>query len=286
MSFNLRKARRVAGLTAALAFLTAAPVAHAQGTLAARYTISVAGMTIGKAEWNVDVGTDAFTASGNGRASGMLRVLVSGEGSAAASGSVTDARIVPTSFTFDTTRDNEKAQFRMVLDNGTVKELVAGAPAPGNDRIAITDEHRRGVIDPISAMLMPVSGDGEMLTAAACERTLPIFDGQRRFDVKLAFKRMDQVKAGKGYQGPALVCSASFVAIAGHRASSSLVKYLTKAPGVEIWLAPLAGTRLLAPFRWVSASLVGNLMIDAASFETAPRPPIHASISNAPAARP
>src|SRR5258706_1602767 len=266
--------------------VTRCPLAHAQGTLAARYTISVAGLSTGTAEWNVDIGPDAFTASGNGRASGVLRVLVNGEGSAATSGSVIDGRITPTSFTSETTRENEKAQFRMVLDNGTVKELVAGAPAPGEDRIAVTDEDRRGIVDPISAMLIPVSGDDEMLTAAACQRTLPIFDGECRFDVKLTFQRMDQVQAGKGYRGPALVCSASFVAIAGHRASSSLMKYLTEATGVEIWLVPLAGTRLLAPFRLLSASVVGNLMIDAAVFEIAPRPPIHASMTSEATARP
>src|SRR5437764_1789411 len=177
MSLHRRIVRHVVVFAGVLALAAAlSPLANAQGTLAARYTISVAGLSIGKAEWTVDIGPDAFTASGNGRASGMLRVLLSGEGSAATSGSVADGRITPTSFTSETTRENEMAQFRMVLDNGTVKELVAGAPAPGEDRIAITDEHRRDIIDPISAMLMPVSDNGEMLTAAACQRTLPIFD--------------------------------------------------------------------------------------------------------------
>jgi hypothetical protein len=32
-----------------------------------------------------------------------------------------------------------------------------------------------------------------------CRRTLPIFDGHQRYDLKLAFKRMDKMTAEKGY---------------------------------------------------------------------------------------
>ena len=41
---------------------------------------------------------------------------------------------------------------------------------------------------------------------------LPVFDGRRRYDLKLTFKRMDQVKADKGYAGPVAVCAVSFQA--------------------------------------------------------------------------
>jgi hypothetical protein len=44
------------------------------------------------------------------------------------------------------------------------------------------------------------------LPQEACQHTLPIFDGHQRYDLKLAFKRMDQVTAEKGYSGPVVVC--------------------------------------------------------------------------------
>jgi Protein of unknown function (DUF3108) len=260
---------RVVAFAAAVALTPALTLpAPAQATLSARYAISLAGLSVGKAEWTVTVRPDAFAISASGRASGMLRVLLSGEGSAAVIGGIEQGRPVPAQFTSDVTRDADRLEFRMVLAKGTVQELSAGAPAPGEDRIAVTDEHRSGVLDPLSAMLMPVDGPGDPLTAAACERTLPIFDGQRRFDLTLAFQRIDKVKAGKDYEGPALVCSARFRPIAGHRPSSSLMKYLSEANGVELWLVPVAGTRLLAPFRLASASMIGSLLVDAVAFET------------------
>ena len=73
----------------------------------------------------------------------------------------------------------------------------------------------------------------------------------QRYDLKLAFKRMDKVTAEKGYAGPVAVCSVSYEPIAGH-ASIPLVKYLSEGREMEMALAPIAGTRLLAPFgyRW------------------------------------
>ena len=51
-----------------------------------------------------------------------------------------------------------------------------------------------------------------------------------------------------------------------------LVKYLSEGREIEIALAPVAGTRLLAPFRVLIVSMLANLVIDANRFETTPQP--------------
>jgi len=112
------------------------------------------------------------------------------------------------------------------------------------------------------------------LSQEACRRTLPIFDGHQRYDFKLAFKRMDRVTAERGYAGPVVVCSVSYEPIAGHRASIPLINYLSEGRDIEMALAPIAGTRLLAPFRLSVVSMLANLTIEANRFETimAPAP--------------
>ena len=60
---------------------------------------------------------------------------------------------------------------------------------------------------------------------------------------------MDKVTAEKGYAGPVVVCSQRYEPIVGHIASNALVKYLSEGREMEVALAPVAGTRLLAPFR-------------------------------------
>jgi hypothetical protein len=105
-----------------------------------------------------------------------------------------------------------------------------------------------------------------------CRHTLPIFDGQQRYDLKLAFKRMDKVTAERGYAGPVVVCSVSYEPIAGHRPSTRLIKYLSEGREMEITLAPIAGTRLLAPFRMLVESALANLVIEANQFEVTAQP--------------
>src|SRR5205823_4467763 len=156
------------------------------------------------------------------------------------------------------TTDDHSYEVRMALAGGVVKQLVAEPTnPPGADRIPITEAHRRGIVDPITGSIMPVTGTGEVLSPAACQRTLPMFDGRQRFDVTLTFKRMDEVKAEKGYQGPVVVCQILYKPVAGHRPERYSIKYLTAQRDMEVWLAPIAGTRLLVPFRVSVPTLLG-----------------------------
>ena len=75
----------------------------------------------------------------------------------------------------------------MVLDEGNVKELAA-TPPPSSDRVPVTNSNRQRIDDPLTALLFSATTAGEDLTQGACLRTLPIFDGHQRYDLKLAFK--------------------------------------------------------------------------------------------------
>ena len=107
-------------------------------------------------------------------------------------------------------------------------------------------------------MLFSASVVNEQLSKDACRHTLPIFDGQQRYDLKLAFKRMDKAAAEKGYAGPVVVCSLHYEPIAGHSASNTLVKYFSEGREMELALAPIAGTHWLAPIRFSIASTIAK----------------------------
>jgi hypothetical protein len=200
-----------------------------------------------------------------------MKLLVDGEGSFTTHGTIKHGHAVPTTFTSKIVSSSESSDVTMVLDNGSVKELAA-SPPPGGDRVPVTEANRQGIVDPLSALLFPAAPTAEGLSQEACQRTLPMFDGHQRYDLKLAFKRMDEVTAEKGYAGPVVVCSVGYEPIAGHRASTPLVKYLSEGREMEIMLAPIAGTRLLAPFRVSVMSMVANLLIEANRFESTAQP--------------
>ena len=60
--------------------------------------------------------------------------------------------------------------------------------------------------------------------------------------------------------------------IAGHNASAALVRYLAEGREMEIALAPISGTHLLAPFRLSVTSFLANVFIEANRFEATGQP--------------
>jgi hypothetical protein len=127
------------------------------------------------------------------------------------------------------------------------------------------------VIDPMTAGLIAVPGTGDILAPAACQHTLPIFDGTHRFDIALSFKRMDKIRAETGYQGPVVVCGMSYRPVAGYNTGAFRVNYIKKAREMEMWFAPIAGTRLLAMSRILIPTMLGTAMLAATQFEGATR---------------
>jgi hypothetical protein len=268
---------------AAIAALLAAGVpACGQTRLAAQYSISIAGITIGHGELVADMDPDGYVAHGSGRASGFLRVLVGGQAQVSARGHLVDGRPVPAAFSTRLDDENEHSVVAMTFEGGNAKVVEAESSLPASDRTPVTAEHRLDVSDPVSALLVPVV---EGLAPAACQRTLRIFDGQRRYDLVLSYKRIDTAKAA-GYTGSVLVCAVALKPIAGHKPGSALVKYLTGGRELELWLAPIIGTRLLGPYRLSVANLIGEMVIAATSYDITSSPlPLRPSIAPEPPAR-
>lgn len=266
-----------AGAFLALALAAVPRDSLAQGRLDASYTISLARIGIGNAKATAEFGDDRYAVAASGRARGLMRIFASGEGTLSARGSIDGSRAVPMEFIARTTTDDDTLDVKLAMADGNVTELSASQPKSEPDRVPLTDAHRRGILDPLTALLLPATADGNGAGEAACQRTLAIFDGRRRFDLKLAFRRMDKAKAEQGYAGPVVVCAVAFHAVAGHRPASAMVRYLSDGRDIEIAFAPIAGTRMLAPLRVTIANLLGNLVVQADRFEVTASPSARAA---------
>jgi Protein of unknown function (DUF3108) len=259
-----------AAIVAALAlFCLPCGLAHAQSTLTARYKLSLAGIEIGEGDWSVDIDKDRYTAKSSGQLFGAWRVLLGPDIAATTLGTASQGHLVPTSYVANFSSDEDIDYVRMTLRDGIVSEVEAKPPIPASpDRVPVTAADLRGAIDPLTAALLPVPGTGDALAPAACQRTLPIFDGTHRFDMALSFKRVDKIKAETGYQGPVVVCGMSYRPVAGYNTGAFRVDYLKKARDMEIWFAPIAGARLLAMFRISIPTMLGIAALGASRFES------------------
>lgn len=250
--------------------LAAWPVAgHAQGKLDARYVATLAGIPIGKGAWVIDIADDHYTAAASGMTTGLLSVFAGGQGSGASRGNVSGGQPTASSYAATIVTERKRDEVRMLLASGNVRDFAVEPPVPPDpERIPLTDAHRRGVTDPMTGSLFRVAGNGDPLSPNSCPRSISIFDGRMRYDLRLTFKRMDQVRAEQGYQGPALVCSVQFAPIAGFIPDRATIRYLASQPDIEAWLVPVAGTRVLVPFRISVPTPLGLGVLQATHFQS------------------
>lgn len=249
----------------------AAP-ASAQARLEAHYSATIAGIPIGTGSWTIDIADTQYTAAVSGQTSGLLRAFTGGQGNATARATLNGGRLLSSIYTATITGRSKKIDsIRIVISNGNVKDFKVDPPADEDpDRVPLTEASQRGVLDPMTASLVRMPGSGELLTPEACQRTLEVFDGRIRYDMQYVFKRMDKVKAAKGYAGPVVVCSTYFAPVAGFVPSRATIKYLTKQRDMEVWLAPVAGTRVLVPYRAQGPTPIGQAVLEATEFLSVP----------------
>jgi len=199
---------------------------------------------------------------------------VGGTGSGASQGRVVNGALVPNAYTATTTTQKKSETIRLVLANGNVKDFsIDPLPPVDPDRIVVTDAHRKGVLDPMTGSMLRVPGNGEVLSPDSCRAGTGIFDGRMRYDLKLDYKRMETVRAERGYHGPALVCAIYFIPVAGYIPDRPVIKYLATERRMEIAFVPIAGTRILVPFRMTIPTPFGPAMLEATSFVTTAAPP-------------
>ena len=261
-------------MTAAVAADATTHVAAAQGRLEAEYTASLAGIPIGRGSWVIDIHEDQYTAAANGSTTGILKFFTGARGTSAARGTITAGQPVPTSYAATINYDRKVDDVRMALTGGNVKDYSVEPPLPPlPDRIPVSDADRRGVTDPLTSTINRVPGNGDPLSPEACNRKVAVFDGRVRYDLRSEFKRMESVKAEKGYQGPAVVCAVYFTPIAGYVPGRPAIKYLVELRDAEVWLAPISGTRVLVPYRFSMPTPIGLGLLQATRFISVAQPP-------------
>ncbi|MFZ5693124.1 MAG: DUF3108 domain-containing protein [Pseudomonadota bacterium] len=265
--------RMAAGAALGGLFLGLVPsAACAQARLEASYLVTLAGVKLGEGSWSVDVTEDRFSAEAKGATSGLAKFFSSGHGTTASRGAIRNGQLIPASYAIFVKWGRKSEDLRMKIADGAVKELtIVPQMIEQPDRIPVTEAHKRNVLDPMTGALLRVPGKGDLMAPEVCKQHAPIFDGRMRYDLTLAFKRIEQVQV-PGYSGPALVCAIYFAPLAGYVPDRAAVKYLINQRDMETWLVPIAGTRVLVPYKVVIPTPVGQGVLQATQLHVSPLP--------------
>ncbi|WP_210493196.1 DUF3108 domain-containing protein [Microvirga antarctica] len=246
----------------ALAVLATGSRLEAQ-TLKVDYDITLAGLSLGTADLSSTFEGSRYKMLAAVKLSGLAKMLTGGKGAATANGAIAGPRPQPAAFAVTSRSSSDQRTVRMGLTSGNVAAVEITPPIDEKpDRVPVKDGDKLGVVDPVSALLMPAMASGDLMNAANCNRTIPVFDGAARFDVVLSYdgtKTVDKV----GYKGPVLVCKARYIPISGHRSLRPATKFMEENKDMSVWLAPLTAQRVLVPLRIAVRTMVGLSVVEA-----------------------
>jgi hypothetical protein len=258
LSHNLLMCRLVVFLSALTPWKAYAETVNIQ------YDISLIGLPIGRANLNATLTASTYTLNLEAKMTGLIGVLTQGQGDGSATGSLGEAKVIPKDFRVRSQAGEDQRTVEVKFSGKSVHSASIEPPLEEKpDRIPVLNTHKSNVIDPISALLMPVAnGDPN---GQPCARTLPIFDGATRFDLTLTPSQPRLINT-KGFQGTVEVCKARYVPIAGHRPLRPAIKFMQANKDLEVWLAPLGARGVFMPYKISVHTMIGTVTLTAAKF--------------------
>ena len=267
--FTIRKPLRRSVRHAATAALFAVLPAQAD-TLHARYSVTFVGLHIGEASATGMINPGGYKIDLSAKLVGLAAAVSSIRMALVSSGAIHHGALAPAAYATTAANSRETRTVRMALNGGSVKAVDIMPPFEDKEgRVPVTEAQKRNILDPMSALIMSVPSGEPLVGPAACNRTIPIYDGFVRFDVTLSYVGTRDV-ATKGYTGPVTVCSARYTPISGHRADSQSTKFMAENRNIEAWLAPVERPHVVVPFHVSMMTMNGTAVIDATEFSVEP----------------
>jgi hypothetical protein len=238
--------------------------------ITAVYRVDLAGFNLGDFRLTTQFrGTD-YEMRGEGRFSVLSGLVFDWRGTTASKGRFNGTGPEPAMYSLNFQGGDKSQQLRMTFDGGAVTK-IARVPKkrPNPHVIPITKEQLEGVLDPMTAAFLFARSGNPNGDPKVCDQTIPVFDGEARFNLILKPKRTVKLQknSSTGYSGFAAVCAVRFIPISGYRPDNPGIKLMSETNEIEVWLVSLPGTEMYVPYRIVLPTLVGYGSATSTSFQ-------------------
>ena len=204
------------------------------------YSISLAGLPIARASFQTELKADRYTISGTMNSAGLADIFAQTSGRTSVSGVIGRDRLSASEYSVRYQSGKKGRAIDVRFRDGDVTSASMKPPRkiPKN-WIPVSKADMRNVVDPLSGLIFPAS-------TKVCPKSIPIFDGESRMDLKLSAKGIKPFKT-EGFQGDVIVCGIKFVPKSGYRKGRDDVDYLRKLETMEIWFAKSDAVNVYAP---------------------------------------
>lgn len=238
--------------------------------IVAVYRVDLAGFNLGDFRLTTQFrGTD-YEMRGEGRFSVLSGLVFDWRGTTASKGRFNGTGPEPAMYSLNFQGGDKSQQLRMTFDGGAVTQISrVPKKRPNPHVIPITKEQLEGVLDPMTAAFLYARSGNPNGDPRVCDQTIPVFDGEARFNLILKPKRTVKLQknSSTGYSGFAAVCRVKFIPISGYRPDNPGIKLMSETNEIEVWLVSLPGTEMYVPYRIVLPTLVGYGYATSTSFQ-------------------
>ena len=238
--------------------------------IVAVYRVDLAGFNLGDFRLTTQFrGTD-YEMRGEGRFSVLAGLVFDWRGTTASKGRFNGTGPEPAMYSLNFQGGDKSQQLRMTFDGGAVTQISrVPKKRPNPHVIPITKEQLEGVLDPMTAAFLYARSGNPNGDPKVCDQTIPVFDGEARFNLILKPKRTVKLKknSSTGYSGFAAVCRVKFIPISGYRPDNPGIKLMSETNEIEVWLVSLPGTEMYVPYRIALPTLVGFGYATSTSFQ-------------------
>lgn len=258
-------------LLAALAPAPAAPAIMAAtgapaSALEAEFTLYVGGVLFGRGHIEAAFRHDEdYRLTALMTTAGLPKTFYEAEFHLESEGRFAAGSVRPRRFVSDSRDKSSERKITLAYSADGVPRMTADPPYEPGDLSGVLPYQQMGTQDPISAMLVPVAG-----TDNPCGRTIPVFDGRRRYDLQLAYdgERM-LTPRGAGYSGNTIVCNIRYVPV-GNPERRKFTEMLRRNDDMKVWLAPFDGGRVYMPVRLQLRTPLGGAVMELTRLEEKP----------------
>lgn len=257
----LRKLRIIVAGVALIAAPAAAQAATGS-SLKVGYEISLGGLSFGEIQLEAQLDDEAYDLDALLETKGLADIFFHSVFKLASQGAFAGEHVRPARFLSDFSNKNSARTVELIYGPNGDPRMTAEPPYEDGFGAGISARARRGTQDPVSALLVPMSAGA----LQPCNRSLPVFDGRRRYNIQLTYDADTLMTGGpESYTGKAVRCRVKFVPVAGYERKKFLEMLRTN-DDIRIWLAPIRGGQLYVPVRLSFRTPFGGAVARATRF--------------------
>lgn len=197
------------------------------------WQVYLGGFNLGNVGLKTSFSGNGYSAVSKLKTAGVVNSFYEAIIDASSTGTVAGSGFLPKKYNSNT--NNEKQNQKVDLTYTAAGIELFADPVYNVNRFPVSDEMKRGTLDPLSGIVFSLSGVSQN-PSKPCGDTVKVFDGRRRYDIELKFDGQDKVKTDGGYSGPAVRCIVTYKQLAGFKPNLNKGKTV---PSIKVWFAEL-----------------------------------------------